>query len=1001
MATDSASPRARPRARRRWRAAATRSSAPACSPRRPSSARRPAPQRAPQGGVRRHGAHRHRQRARAHRAQLRPARHRQRREAPALRLQRLHRAEDGDGRRGRLLAAPVRADGATGFDFATVPHHRGRRLPRGPALREGLRRALQVLQGRAAAAARGAPRRGCSPSSRPARRCATSRSSASASTRRAAPPTSTTAASATTSSPPSHDFEWTRATRENHVLGRHPHVNILDTVFVETVAATSPSRSRTTPRTARASTASRSTTRTSRSTTPSSPTRRSAPSSSCASCRSARQTYRYLVFNTRTQHVVRIDAIGQACVRLPEDHGIIFPGGYYLQTGDHKVFEATPSAGLEFERGHPLAQRRGRALRLPPPRRGHVRALPVQPDPQGGAEPARSCHGYRLFADGRMVVFRAASNEPTRVHPMQVWQTPFASAEHAAATPAGCPGYLGKVGNAELVRGISDALTLRGIAEVRASRPAARYEDLVASATRATRRVLLARPRRGGAPGRPWRRCAAPPSSSSTSSRRCSRSRSAPPRRSPRREATQQALLLEGPAGRARRPSRPSWTALTALRQQRGQLITLKEIRYIDLRAARGAREAGRRGVRPRQRRVRRLPPDGRGASSPCAERAGRAARRSSSRCRRRWSWPRSPRTSSRWARASSCSARSSAGSRSTTRRRARRSSRASPSVLPAEPRARRRSRPKRKELVGREKRAEFGAQFKLFAPERRERARAGDTPEKCDEELVAPHRAARGARGPLRRVRRVPPSLAQKREEVLEAFGARKQALVDERQRRAQNLFGAAERILEGVRAARRRSRATTSSTRTSPSDADGPEAARSSPSSSSRCGQRPRRRGALARQDGAPGRAARRCATRRICSRAASARHQVRQAPLHRQHAAARADAGAARRRALPAPHRHRLLRAPRAIRELDADARAVGPAPRLRDARGLPRRVPRRVRPRRRGGRRGAASPSPALQRRGDATASCSRRVRAYAAERLRRGLRARRPRRRRRR
>jgi hypothetical protein len=35
--------------------------------------------------------------------------------------------------------------------------------------------------------------------------------------------------------PPSHDFEWTSTTRENHVEGRHPHINILDTVFVETV----------------------------------------------------------------------------------------------------------------------------------------------------------------------------------------------------------------------------------------------------------------------------------------------------------------------------------------------------------------------------------------------------------------------------------------------------------------------------------------------------------------------------------------------------------------------------------------------------------------------------------------------------------------------------------------------------------------------------------------------------------------------------------------------
>ncbi len=47
-------------------------------------------------------------------------------------------------------------------------------------------------------------------------------------------------------------------------------------------------------------------------------------------------TTRFLIFNTMTQEVLRVDAIGQSCVQLPEDHGIIFPGGYYLQTHAHK-----------------------------------------------------------------------------------------------------------------------------------------------------------------------------------------------------------------------------------------------------------------------------------------------------------------------------------------------------------------------------------------------------------------------------------------------------------------------------------------------------------------------------------------------------------------------------------------------------------------------------------------------------------------------------------------
>ena len=44
-------------------------------------------------------------------------------------------------------------------------------------------------------------------------------------------------------------------------------------------------------------------------------------------------TGRGLVYNTGTGKAVRQDAIVQACIQLPEDHGIIFPGGYYLQIG--------------------------------------------------------------------------------------------------------------------------------------------------------------------------------------------------------------------------------------------------------------------------------------------------------------------------------------------------------------------------------------------------------------------------------------------------------------------------------------------------------------------------------------------------------------------------------------------------------------------------------------------------------------------------------------------
>src|SRR2546427_13132760 len=69
-------------------------------------------------------------------------------------------------------------------------------------------------------------------------------------------------------------------------------------------------------------------------------------------------------------------------------------------------------------------------------------------------------HGYARMDDGRVVIFAAESNEASRVHPMQVWRTPFASDDYAARQPQR-DSFLGRIGNAELVSGISDLYSVR------------------------------------------------------------------------------------------------------------------------------------------------------------------------------------------------------------------------------------------------------------------------------------------------------------------------------------------------------------------------------------------------------------------------------------------------------------------------------------------------------------------------------------------------------------
>ncbi|TDV46841.1 DNA repair ATPase [Actinophytocola oryzae] len=281
--------------------------------------------------------------------------------------------------------------------------------------------------------------------------------------------------------PAAHDFEWTETTRDHHVLGRHPHISVEDELFIETVGGDLTVKIENNTEVGEGIYRE--------------PVDEPLQSLADADVRYARvgplillkilpyneKTYRYLVFNTRTKTVVRLDGIGQACQRLPEDQGIIFPGGYYLATGVSRTFD-TETDDLEFERvirspnGEDVlyvfhARREGRSLLLP---YNVIRKEVANPLP---------CHGYSLFEDGTLVAFRATSEEPTRVHPMQVWQTPYVTDSFAAAQPVGT-GPLARIGNADLVRGISDCLSVtRMVEEMAPSTPV--FEGLIAACARA------------------------------------------------------------------------------------------------------------------------------------------------------------------------------------------------------------------------------------------------------------------------------------------------------------------------------------------------------------------------------------------------------------------------------------------------------------------------------------------------------------------------------------
>jgi hypothetical protein len=104
------------------------------------------------------------------------------------------------------------------------------------------------------------------------------------------------------------------------------------------------------------------------------------------------------------------------------------------------------------------------------------------------------------------------------------------------------------------------------------------------------------------------------------------------------------------------------------------------------------------------------------------------------------------------------------------------------------------------RELATREGRAEFGAQVKLISQSVASALAQCDTPERCDQELTRLLVQLEELEGRFAELDELTAELAGKREEIVDAVGAKKQLLAAERQRRTANLHKAAQRILEGV---------------------------------------------------------------------------------------------------------------------------------------------------------------------------------------------------------
>ena len=405
------------------------------------------------------------------------------------------------------------------------------------------------------------------------------------------------------------------------------------------------------------------------------------------------------------------------------------------------------------------------------------------------------CHGWSLFDDGTLVVFRAMSEEPTRVHPMQVWQTPYLSDTYAAAQPVGT-GPLERVGNAELVRGISDVLSVSRMVDEMAP-SAAVFEALIAACDKASDHYhWLGEPELGDLRG-PLADVRATAEQVLDEFEKV-QSLTAEAAAALDEAAAGVATLVRAAKGEAPKTA-DAWVAqLAELRRAQGRLVSLKELRYVDV--ARVDELAGRLAAElttAAQRAVEYL----RGADAFAGYQASveRLVADAEAITTVVAAGPVTDRLADQSAGLdiltevvgsldiADATVRTGILERIGT-------------VLGGVNRARATVDARRRELLSAEGRSAFAAEMALLGQAITGALAVADSPERCDEQLGRLLLRLEDLESRFGEFDDFLSTLGAKRDDVYEAFSSRKQALLDERARRAERLVTSADRILGSV---------------------------------------------------------------------------------------------------------------------------------------------------------------------------------------------------------
>ncbi|WP_312356660.1 DNA repair ATPase [Empedobacter sp.] len=248
------------------------------------------------------------------------------------------------------------------------------------------------------------------------------------------------------------DFEWQKTSIDDRRLGKFPHISILDKIFIEAIGGDITFKIEDNTDSGKGI-FSEKVTHLDQQLDDAEYYYADLGNLIAVKIKPFQEDFRAYIYNVRTKEVINIPALLDAAVLLPDNQGLIFSNGYYLQNGTYHLFDNNNLEHFQFFR------------RVNSPNGEDFMYIFNQDETntyillsyniiQQTVETPIVCNGFTIFKDGSLIYFRT-EEEATRHHQVQIWQTPYVERLIENTEKTNHPLY--KIGNKDIVKAMAES----------------------------------------------------------------------------------------------------------------------------------------------------------------------------------------------------------------------------------------------------------------------------------------------------------------------------------------------------------------------------------------------------------------------------------------------------------------------------------------------------------------------------------------------------------------